>query len=71
MRMTTPQSLKNETGFPLALCKAAIDYAYTHPGCTPVAFLKAKAFAVKTDCSFDDRVKMFSESETADTTKSE
>lgn len=61
--MLNPMELRNQTGCSLFLCKKAIDYAIEHNGndSMAIAFLKAKSFAVKTDCSFDDRVMYFME----------
>lgn len=61
--MMNPIELRNQTGCSLCLCKQAIDYAVEHNGndSMAVAFLKAKSFALKTDCDFDERVRYFME----------
>ena len=58
-----PMELRNQTGCSLHLCKQAVDYASVHNGDDnmAVAYLKAKSFALKTDCDFDERVKYFME----------
>ena len=61
--MMNPTELRNHTGCSLLMCKQAVDYAIAHGGDDnmAVAYLKAKSFALKTDCDFDDRVKYFME----------
>lgn len=56
-------NLSKETGCSISMCKEAVEYANKHKGSTnmAVAYLKAKTLAVKTHCSFDERVKRFME----------
>lgn len=43
-------------------CRKAIMYCRDHPDCTPMGYLRAKAFAVATPkLTFHERVKMFSD----------
>lgn len=50
------------TGVGTHECRKAIDYCRTHPDCTPMGYLKAKAFAVATPkLTFHERVKLFSD----------
>lgn len=53
--------LRNVSHCPLSMCKAALKYAMEHNGddYMAIAYLKAKTLAVKTSCSFDDRVQLF------------
>lgn len=53
--------LRNVSHCPLSMCKAALKYATEHNGndYMAIAYLKAKTLAVKTNCSFDDRVQLF------------
>ena len=53
--------LRNISNCPLQMCKAAIEYAIEHNGgeTMALAYLKAKTIAVKTHCSFDERVQRF------------
>lgn len=53
--------LRNISHCPLVMCKAALKYAEEHNGddYMAIAYLKAKVFAVKTNCSFDERVQRF------------
>lgn len=59
--MLDPIDLRNISHCSLSLCKKAIAYAIEHNGndYMAIAYLKAKNFAVKTTCSFDERVQMF------------
>lgn len=61
--MMNPMELRNNTGCSLFMCKQAINYSLAHNGDDnmAVAYLKAKSFALKTDCNFDERVKYFME----------
>jgi hypothetical protein len=53
--------LRNISHCPLLMCKAALKYATEHNDndYMAIAYLKAKTFAVKTNCSFDERVQLF------------
>ena len=53
--------LSKETGCSISLCKEAIKYANDkgYGNDMAIAYLKAKTFAVKTHCSFDERVMRF------------
>ena len=57
--------LRDKSGCPLKLCKEALEYASTHGGDEELAmaFLRAKTLAVKTTCSFDERVQRFYDKE--------
>ncbi|MBQ8805994.1 MAG: hypothetical protein IJZ68_05875 [Bacteroidaceae bacterium] len=57
------KNLRNKTGCSLAMCKEAIEYADAHDGGEEmaIAYCKAKSFAVKTTCTFDERVRKFME----------
>jgi translation elongation factor EF-Ts len=59
--MLDPIKLRDLTGCGLSLCRQAMAYAVEHSGDDrmAIAYLKAKCFAVKTTCSFDERVQMF------------
>ncbi len=60
-----PIELKNLTGCGLSMCKDALKYSDEHGGGDDmaIAYLKAKCCAVKTTCSFDERVMMFYETD--------
>ena len=47
------------------MCKDALKYAAEHNGddYMAIAYLKAKTLAVKTNCSFDERVRRFMQKE--------
>ena len=53
--------LRDKYNCPIKLCLEAVQYAKEHNGdeTMELAYLKAKSFAVKTTCSFDDRVRRF------------
>lgn len=53
--------LRNVSHCSLSQCKKAIAYATTHGGddYMAIAYLKAINLAVKTNCTFDERVQMF------------
>ena len=53
--------LRDISGCPLSMCKDALRYARVHGGGDhmAIAYLKAKTLAVKTHCSFDERVQRF------------
>ena len=53
--------LRNISNCPLSMCAAAVKYAEEHNGGDDIAiaYLKAKTLAVKTHCSFDERVQRF------------
>ena len=58
----TIRKLHEMTGVGTHDCRKAIDYCRTHPDCTPMGYLKAKAFAVATPkLTFYERVKLFSD----------
>lgn len=54
-------NLSKETGCSISLCTEAIKYANDkgYGNDMAVAYLKAKTLAVKTHCSFDERVMRF------------
>lgn len=56
-------NLSKETGCSISMCKEALEYANNNGGGheMSVAYLKAKTLAVKTHCSFDERVLRFME----------
>lgn len=53
--------LRNITNCPLSMCAEAVEYAEKHNGGydIAIAYLLAKTLAVKTNCSFDERVQRF------------
>ncbi len=59
--------LSKETGCSISMCKDAYKYAqsYADGRDMAVAYLKAKTLAVKTHCSFHDRVLRFMEATNA------
>ena len=58
-------NLSKESGCSSSKCKEALEYANNNGGGheMSIAYLKAKTLAVKTHCSFDERVLRFLEEE--------
>ena len=56
-------NLSKESGCSIFMCKEALEYAASKNGGIDmaVAYLKAKTLAVKTHCSFEERVIRFME----------
>ena len=55
------QTLRNQTGMSLTLCKRAILYTKNHKGCTALGYLKARSIAIATpNMTFEERVRRFS-----------
>ena len=59
------RKLAQQTGCSISLCKDAYEYAQSYAAGRDmaVAYLKAKTLAVKTTCSFHERVLRFLEDE--------
>ena len=57
------KELRDRTGCSLKTCKEALEYAEERKGGfqMAIAYCKAKSLAVKTNCSFDERVQRFLE----------
>lgn len=64
MTPATIKELRDRTGCSLKTCKEAWEYAEKRNGGLQMAmaYCKAKSLAVKTQCSFDERVNRFLES---------
>jgi len=55
------QTLRNQTGMSLILCKRAILYTKNHKRCTALGYLKARSIAIATpNMTFEERVRKFS-----------
>ena len=62
------KKLHEMTGVGSHDCRKAIEYCKAHPDCTPMGYLRAKAFAVATPkLSFYERVRLFDDKYNSET----